>query len=299
MKEDSITCTLKYLLEEADNRLLRGDLSDRELASLSRVYIAVHNLLVVNNLEGKSGSRELYRQRIRELYGMCRARCADRRLDITERMSLIYTLYRLLLAPVLCTVDREEQRQCDTLAYEAVTEYLQKCSSGQWKETSESEFEVCRLITELCCDLSEEEREEEDMMLYFHRKLTAWTDGLAHGNHWPDLPYRAALQRLLILCRNACLFLDASRDGQICRLWEYYHKHISLSSEKTASHYALLALLYEINASGGLSTAEQPFSHSITEIMRQAPGIFPEGSEERLFCLSWAVEGIVRYKISF
>ncbi|MDE6452393.1 MAG: hypothetical protein K2L23_08975, partial [Odoribacter sp.] len=159
MIEDSTTCTLKYLLEEADGRLFHDALSDLELISLSRIYLAVHNMVVVSNLEQEFGHREVYRQRIRELYVLCHKRSTNHSLDIESRMALIFTLYQLAMTPALCVIDQEKQRQCDTLAYEAVMEYLQKCSSGQWKETFGSEFEMCRLITELCCDLSDEECE--------------------------------------------------------------------------------------------------------------------------------------------
>ena len=297
MKEVATPCVLKCLLKEADDRLFRGDLSDIELASLSRIYLAIHNMVSVCGLEQEYGNREYYRQRICELYALCRERCIAPCSDTKSCMSLIVILYQLLFSPVLCAVEQEKLHQCDTLAYGVVMEYLQKSSSGQWQETTDSEFEVCRLIMELCCNLCEEEREEEEMMFYFRRKLATWTNSLADRGYWTDLPDYAALQRLLILCRNTCLFSDSSIDEDIRRVWEYYHKHIPLSAEKTAPHYATLALLYEINTNGCLDAADPVFSHGIIETMWQGCGIFPEGSAERLFCLSWTVEGMCMQRI--
>lgn len=178
MKENLKTDKLSYILKQIQDWPLTTGLSDMELASLTRIYIAFHNMVVVGDLEKEFGNREFYCQRIEGLYALCNERLNDLQSSLEKRIPLIYTLYQLLLNPTLCTVDREKQQRCDTLAYETVMDYLQEVSVGRLAERPKMEFEMCRLIAELCCNLDEEEREEEEMMFYFRKKLTTWVDSL-------------------------------------------------------------------------------------------------------------------------
>lgn len=294
VKETLNADRLNHLLKQVQERPVVADLSDMELASLVRIYIAAHNMVGVGDLEKEFGNREFYCQRIEELYVLCNERLNLPQLPLERRIPLIYTLYQLLLNPTLCMVDGEKQCRCDTLAYEAVTEYLQEVSAGRLDERPKMEFEVCRLITELCCNLSEEEWEEEEMVLYFRRKLVKWTESLVNGNHWTGILDIVALQRLLLLCRNSEMLLDATYDCEIRLSGEYYSKRVLFIDKRNIVSYQVLALFYEINL-GACAVQEAPtFIQQFVGLMQQGGGTFPQNSEEQLFCLAWAAEGMCR-----
>ncbi len=285
---------LRQMLPELQNMQFDAKLSDASLTAYARIFIALHNMVVVSDREKEYGDREFYRRRIDELYTICHERLNEPQLDRECRVPLIYTLYQLLLNPTLCAVDSEKQQRCDTLAYEAVRNYLQEVSAGRLDEKPKMEFDVCRLITELCCNLSEEEREEEEMMLYFRGKLATWTGALVNGDHWIGISDRAALQRLLLLCRNSEMLLDTTYDYSIRRLWEYYSKRVLFIDKKSIVSYQVLALFYEITSNISLVSLASRVKQQTIELMFYGSETFPKNSDEQLFCLAWAVEGICR-----
>lgn len=294
MKENVSTDKLSYLLKQLTEQPLGTDLSDMALSSLARSYIAIHNMVVVLDQEKEYGSREFYRQRIDELYAICDDRLNEPGFDLECRVPLIYMLYQLLLNPTLCAVDSEKQQRCDTLAYEAVRNYLQELSVGRLNEKPKMEFEICRLIVELCCDLDEAEREEEEMMLHFWGKLATWTDALVNGDHWIGISDCEALQRLLLLCRNSDMLLDTTYDYQLRCLWEYYSKRVLFLDKKSIVSYQVLALFYEITSSISLASLAPRLKQQIMELMFHGSETFPKNSEEQIFCLAWALKGICR-----
>lgn len=298
MKENLKTDKLSYILKQIQDWPLTTGLSDMELASLPRIYIAFHNMVVVGDLEKEFGNREFYCQRIEGLYALCNERLNDLQSSLEKRIPLIYTLYQLLLNPTLCTVDREKQQRCDTLAYETVMDYLQEVSVGRLTERPKMEFEMCRLIAELCCNLDEEEREEEEMMFYFRKKLTTWVDSLVNGNHWSGVSNLAAMQRLFILCRNSDMFLDTTYDSEIRRVREYYSKQVLFTDKNDISAYQTIALFYEINL-GVCAVQEAPvFIQRFAGLIQLGGYTFPPKSEEQLFCLAWAAEGMCRQHLT-
>lgn len=290
---------LKYLLKRVNDRVFTADLSEVELAALARIYIAVHNMVVVNDAEEEYGSREFYRRRINELYTICSRRCINEQVCLEKRILLIYTLYQLLLNPTLCFVDHEKLNQCEKMAYEVVTECLQRQTAHASDNTPLS-FNALLLIMELCGSLSEEELEEEEMIRYFRAQLAQWIQVLGQRDQWNNLPDKEALQRLLILCRNSDIFLDATYDEKICRLKEYYRIRLSVVANReneNTGYYQTLSLLYEIIKHDGFLSSDSLSVQKIIGSMQQGIEAFPTDSAEQLFCLSWVIEGMCRQNL--
>lgn len=216
---------MRSLREWIRTKRIHAGLSDEDVMALSRSYLAVHNAIVADGME-EAGDREFYRERIDELYAICRERCSAP-MEVVRRMPLVYTLYQLILNVLLRPVNDGQLNECDETAYEVITDYLRETDAGRLAETPDSVFWVCMVVTELLYYADDEEREGMAMMVYFRRKLAEWVEELNGGNHWEGLAEREALQRVTILERNAEMFLDKGYDEVVERVRGCYVESVA------------------------------------------------------------------------
>lgn len=214
---------MRSLREWIRTKRIHAGLSDKDLTALSRACLAVHNAMVADGTEEEWSGLEFYRERIDELYAICRERCSAP-MEVVRRIPLVCTLYQLILNVLLRPVDSGQLNECDEMAYGVITDYLRETDAGRLKETPDSVFWVCMLVTDLLYYVDEEEREQEEMMVYFRGKLAQWVEELGESDHWKGLPEREALQRVTILERYAGMFLKHEYDEEAERLEGYYGK---------------------------------------------------------------------------
>lgn len=218
------TKDVRVLREWIGAKKIHAGLSDEDVMALSRSYLAVHNAIVADGME-EAGDREFYRERIDELYAICRERCSAP-MEVVRRITLVYTLYQLILNVLLRPVNDGQLNECDETAYEVITDYLRETDAGRLVETPDSVFWICMVITELLYYADDEEREGMAMMMYFRRKLAEWVEELGESDHWEGLPEREALQRVTILERYAGMFLKHEYDEEAERLEGYYGEEL-------------------------------------------------------------------------
>jgi hypothetical protein len=147
-----------------------------------------------------------------------------------------------------------------------------------------------RIISELFCHVSKEDRERDESFIYFKQKIASWVQSQHTNGHWEGLPDHEALERIEIMCRNSNIFLDSTHDDRIRQALVYYRQRISIVPSRNIAHDYTLSLLYELNAYGGIGPVDISLTQRIIEVAQEDAGKFPPGSDDELFCTALAVD---------
>ena len=259
---------------------LNDTLSDTSVTLLSRLYVAIYNMVSANGLDNEYGDAETFADRLALLYGICRIRSgADqpygRRLNMIETMKeLPYGVCRI--------ADTEQSALC--FGYEQ--DIISDCMTAAEKSATEN-FRLLKCIANHNLWLPEEFRDED--FGWFKKCVSAWIDELDCGCRWDGLSYEESLDRLDIMIRNSNMFLDETNDNVIENIYEYYSVLVAnLLAESAAfgmKDFELLSKLYEVTKGMAGLGRNGNILDKLAGLAFVHGGELSESSEEKLICL--------------
>lgn len=286
---------LKSLLTALPDTLPDG-VSDSALFSLSYIYISVHNLIAVNDLDPEYGNRKLYRNRIHSLQQTCCQRCGRQRPP-ERRSRMVRLLFSLTKEPVVVFTDGRTEAACQEAALEITRAYWKEREKYPEKlpaSPRKEEFDALRCMADLLFALCEYEEEEKKFLHCLQQKMARWAQQMDPKGEWPGLFADEALERIEIMNRYSCMFLDSAYDTRIRQAYAHYSSFLSsdrlLTAGRSRENMRTLGLLYEVVMQNLLYPRDRILAAKIAGALEEYGRLFPEGSDERLFCARYVID---------
>lgn len=271
---------------------LTDALSDNAVASLVKIYAALHNLVVSCNLDDTYGDRRIYGAAIDRLYRICRRRCT-KRYSFARRSRMTSVLHDSLYGTCRGLGSDQLESYCK-YGYDIISTWF-----GRYATTAarKSEYDVLRNIADWYYPVPEKSRKGKTFR-YFTERIAAWTAGLDGHCEWTDVPEDEALQRIDILCRNSYMFLDETHDRQIERLYDRYYTRITgrlaAQADMTADDCRTLVLLYEL-AMYCMQVDYDKTAH-IVRLAQEKMRTLPENDDSYLICRAVCIDRLCMQK---
>ena len=272
-------------------------LSDNAVASLVKIYVALHNLVVTCSLDDTYGERKIYGKALDRLQRICLLRCSGTQ-PFARRSRMASVLHYMLYAACGCT-DSDKLGSCCECGEELIAAW-----SGSHPDTSDPsdrplEYGILGNIADLCYSEPEEDRDDEAFR-YFTGRIAEWTAAIDGNGEWPDVPEDEALQRVDILCRNSYMLLDGTHDRQIERLYDRYYERITGrlagSADMTVDDCRTLALLYELAMYYMPCEADYDKIAHIIQLAQEGMHTLPEESDAHLICRAIYIDRLCMQK---
>lgn len=277
---------LKRYIDEIKLLPITDMLSDSALESLSRIYMAVYNLVTTCALENEYGDGGLFRERINHLLTICRKRCAGDQ-SLSRRSSLLPVLHHICYG-TFCASPANEEAYCSQYADEVIADWFSEYESTGSRT---SEYDILRNIANLFYYVPEACKDDREYV-YFKQRVSEWVATLCADSSWNGLSVHEALERLDVICRNSYMFLDATNDRQIESTFDYYfNRAIAEMSELpnvAVDDCRTLALLYEVS----MFSMDHDNMKEISSLAETWLRRLAIGSEERLLCLSVYIDNL-------
>ena len=243
--------------------------SETRIDALSRMYIAVNDLICTLAIDDYGNRRKITRK-IDSLY---------KTLDRSSIKNLT-RMYRLT-KEVSMAVYGDKDRECSGIYYDSITSYLKD-------PDPEVEPDVMRCIVYELGDIPEDNT-EFDFYPYFRNKCRQWAGELDGAGCWKGIPEATALERLGLLQDNSCVFRDDSFSDGLMRAYGYYRKHLILPRQAEAEDLPLLGAWYDLLRIPGVLPYEPALSGRIARLMEDFANAEKPRSDEWYFATSYAV----------
>lgn len=262
-----------------------------KLQSLARVYIALYRLQAVNPTRKESGTQREFTRKVNLLFQLLFEKASHIR-DFAGRSRLLSTLFSLIYGTA-CASDVEKDNRCRTAVVSLMREYEEAWQTSATDRMNEKAIiGICRCLTDFYYPSSEEEEEDEWFLLLKHT-LAQWSETLSADGSWKDVSDPLALERIEIMNRNSYLLLDSDYDEPIRRAYRYYSRHILLrpsTNPDVLTELSVLGWLYETAMQENVYGADRQTVKQIMDRMSECSDRSPQGSDERLFCLSYQID---------
>lgn len=296
MEQKTIAQTLAELTAQitwVQSIPLTDALSDNAVASLVKIYAALHNLVVSCNLDDTYGHRRIYGAAIDRLYRICRRRCT-KRYSFARRSRMTSVLHDSLYG-TCWGLGSDQLESCCKYGYDIISTWF-----GRYATTAarKSEYDVLRNIADLYYPVPEEDRNDKAFR-YFTERIAAWTAGLNEYDEWTDVPAAEALRRIDILGRNAYLYFDEAEDRRIERLYDRCHARIvgglAKRTDMTADDCRTLSLLYDVAEYVRRKVDDDKAAH-IVQLAQEKMRTLPEDSDSYLICRAVCIDRLCMQK---
>ena len=273
---------------------LTDTLSDNAVASLMKIYVALHNLVVTCSIDDIYGDRKTYGSAIDRLYRICRHRCT-KRYSFARRSRMTSVLHDSLYGTCR-ELGPDKLESCYKYGADIISTWF-----GRYATTAarELEYDVLRNIADLYYPVPEKSRKGRTFR-YFTDRIAAWAAAIDGHCEWEDVPEDEALQRVDILCRNSYMFLDGTHDRQIERLYNLYYERITgrlaARADMTANDCRTLALLYELAMYCMPCEADYGKIEHIVQLAQEKMRTLPEESDAHLICRAVCIDRLCMQK---
>ena len=274
---------------------LTDALSDNAIASLMKIYAALHNLVVTCSPDDTYGDRRIYGAAIDRLYRICRRRCS-KRYSFARRSRMMSVLYDSLYGTCRDPGSDKVEGYCK-YGTDIISTWF-----GRYAMTTAAqglEYDVLRNIAYGYYPVPEEDRDDK-VFRYFAGRVAAWTAELDGHEEWTDISEGEALQRVDILCRNSYMFLDGTHDRQIERLYNRYYARITgrlaAQADMTVDDCRTLALLYELAMYCMPCGEGYDKAAHIVQLAQEKMRALPEDSDAQLICRAVCIDRLCMRK---
>lgn len=244
-------------------------LNDVRIDALSRMYIAINDLIWTLPVDGCEDRRKIVR-RIDSLY---------RGLDRSSVAGLL-RMYRLTKEVAMAVYGPKDQ-ECSALYYELLAGRLEHLSSAE-------EIAAMQCVVYEIGNIAENNT-EFDFYPWFQERCRQWVSGLDASGCWPELPVEMALQRLQLLRDNSCVFRDASLDSDMLRAYDHYRSGLILPERITAGDLPLLGAWYDLLRIPGGVPYEPDLPCQIARRLEDFAAAAEVRSDAWYFAMSYAV----------
>ena len=230
---------LKELVPQLQSKKFLG-LKDTKILSLTRLYLAIYNLIDLNGLDDEYGDLALYREKLEHLTKIISNRC-DLRTSIERRATLYATLNYLQNNTTLSTCQKELEKHWYTTE-QLIEEYIPHFHEDHYDFMEL--HAILRLIVIQWYGLVEEDGEQPPMAITFLRsQLAKWDATLQEDDSWPNLTPSEAYGRIMLLEMNSSMMLDPQYNDTLQRTYRHYCldevKRLSATAPKALTKEAI------------------------------------------------------------
>lgn len=257
-----------------------GKRSAEELLSVSKICIALNDMVTVCAPDMAYGDRRFYEKRASELFAILKNKCG-RCGDLSLRCRMIDVMYALA-CQVAVVADPKKLNACY-----AATEALLEHEAGSGGDNPEhAGIYIC--IADYLYPYPDSSCE---LLQRLKRQIAAWVAELTPDAGWRGLAFDRALGRIRIMSMNSYMFLDNTYDSAIKQAYAYYVGRIVIPEDiYTCRLDSLLTLRLMYEAVAQYNIMEIPVDrkkmYRIAELMFRKSQILPLDSEEWLCCIS-------------
>lgn len=275
--------TLKTLFASVSGIRPKAEDSPQRLMSLSRAYLAVHELLMTGYpaWEGVS-TRACTELGDRLFKAMLQKTAQD--CPTAEKLRLISEMYGLLNGTSLY-MDGSKNDIWNATAAKVLEAYLD--GSNTDTDTS-AEAAACLCLLDWFYLM--EDVDDDPWMEYLKTTIGAWSASYTPEG-WTDTGFETALERIEAMNRNSYMLLDPSHDGTVREAFLYYSRKAAASP--TLPHTAL-GRLYDIATGGDSLPGELETGHFAATGLRRIESASAPGSDTRLYCTSYRIADLCR-----
>lgn len=227
--------SLEDIWSEAKSMDISCRLTDRRLAYLSRIHLAIHSLIVCTHPEEFREEYTAVVKRIDWLFDKCLLLC-QRTGKNEVWASFIPLLYRLGL-PEYQPVNSKHWEKCDRVA-DRVINWWVKDDTLSW----ENQHNSMRAVTELFNGLDIVERQNDPAFQKHAEILARWQQEASGTLIWEGISCREVLSRLELFCRNSTMQFDNTYDEWILSVYNTYRPFICIEEPSDEVAFLLLAL---------------------------------------------------------
>lgn len=225
-------------------------ISEARLSALSRIYISIYKLIVVNDLDDELGSRIRYERMIDALFERGWA-CYSRLKHFEIRGRLLHTLFSLTFEPG-AVADEHRAAACIRAADTLVREYLATLRTTRKGTDPEGQADVMRCAADLAFP---GRNDRPAYRILYRERLTAWAAALRADGSWPGLSRSDALRRIGLMNRDSYMFPEGGYEPEARRAFAHYVRKSDFPDRPEPAGWpeiCELGLLYEILVQGNL-----------------------------------------------
>lgn len=275
--------TLKTLFASVSGIRPKAEDSPQRLMSLSRAYLAVHELLMTGYPAWEGVSTRVCTELGDRLFKAMLQKTAQD-CPTAEKLRLISEMYGLLNGTSLY-MDGSKSELWNETAAKAIEDYLD-CRAGDAGATAGTAACLCLLDWFYLM----EDVDDDPWMEYLKTTIGAWSASYTPEG-WTDTGFETALERIEAMSRNSYMLLDPSHDGTVREAFLYYfHK---AAASPTLPHTAL-GRLYDIATGGDSLPGELETGHFAATGLRRIESASAPGSDTRLYCTSYRIADLCR-----
>lgn len=253
-------------------------LSVSALNSLSRAYVAIHNLVTVKSLDCVFGDQMIYLALLKRLYTLCQRKKSSEK-DFSLRCRLVNTMQYLANEPFGPYLPWRDQ------CYEMTESFLSQeldihpdCTLPEW----------LWCIAYWLYPISKDNADSE-VFRYLKNCLHSWIQVLSGKDEWPGLPVLDALQRINLLNANSYMFLDNTYDPIIRLLYEHYRPLVSVAPTTRINGLHTMGLLYEQAINFNAYPYDPATKASAVHGLKKSSGLLIPYSDEWLYVISYLI----------
>lgn len=275
--------TLKTLFASVSGIRPKAEDSPQRLMSLSRAYLAVHELLMTGYPAWEGVSTRVCTELGDRLFKAMLQKTAQD-CPTAEKLRLISEMYGLLNGTSLY-MDGSKSELWNETAAKAIEDYLDS-RAGNAGATAGTAACLCLLDWFYLM----EDVDDDPWMEYLKTTIGTWSASYTPEG-WTGTGFETALERLEAMSRNSYMLLDPSHDGTVREAFLYYsHK---AAASPTLPHTAL-GRLYDIATGGDSLPGELETGHFAATGLRRIESASAPGSDTRLYCTSYRIADLCR-----
>lgn len=265
MTETDLRALLPFLY---DHRV-QGQ-SDARIDALSRMYLAVDDLLCITSLYDYAARRKIGRK-------------IDAFYRVIDRTSVkgLCRMYRLAKESTWA-VYGEKDEECSELYYRFVGDYLANPDPGQ-------EQDVLRCIAYEWGNIADDTT-ESDCCSFYRAKGEQWVEELDADGCWQSLSQEKAVRRIESLQHYYYAFRDDRFNDAILRAYDYYKKRLALPAGIASERLLpLLGAWYDLSRVPGVFPYDQNLPKRIAGLMGDFANTVKPRSDAWYFAMGYAV----------
>lgn len=267
--------------------------SEVRLSALSRIYISIYKLIVVNDLDAELGDRARYERMIDALFANGWAGYL-RLSDFETRGRLLHTLFSLTFEPG-AVADEHRAKVCVRAADALVREYLALRGETPPEVDPAGQADVMRCAADLAFPGMNDRRAYR---ICYRGRLAAWAAALGKEGSWPGLSRNDALRRIGLMNRDSYMFPEGGYESEARRAFAHYVQGFEFPESPESFGWPEildLGLLYEILAQGNLWRVDEALvGRIVSEVRNFATRHAGTDADEWVYCLSILVQHACR-----
>lgn len=246
------------------------------LEALSRIYVALYNLVVVKSLDTTLGSRLTHHERLKRLYGVSLKRYRKEK-NFIQRCRLVNILQYLSNEPFGFNLPWRNQ------SFDLTGKFIEE-EMPLHHERMQPEWLWC--VAYWFYPMNNDCTEDRNFRC-FKKQLASWVIQLDGKDRWGGLSMLEVLQRLDILNANSYLFLDETYGPIIRSLYAYCRKQTKIAATTDKEALQTMGLLYEQALNFNAYPAETLTQKVVIQAMKDSHYLLAEYSDEWLYVFSY------------